>query len=97
MVRRPHLQCGERQFDSKLTLTTLTTLPPARPDQYSSPVRTYQVPKKMCELCREKPATVPDRSQVGRPINRVCSSCHALRLSGDMKRIFDLQQKRQMK
>ena len=50
--------------------------------------------KKMCEICGEKPATVPDRERMGRLINRVCSSCHALRLAGDMKRILELHEKR---
>lgn len=50
--------------------------------------------KKMCEICGEKPATVPDRQRLGRLINRVCSSCHALRLAGDMKRIMELHEKR---
>jgi len=52
------------------------------------------VAKKMCEICGEKPATVPDRERMGRLINRVCSSCHALRLAGDMKRILELHEKR---
>lgn len=50
--------------------------------------------KKMCEICREKPATVPDRERMGRLIKRVCLSCHALRLVGDMKRIMELHEKR---
>ncbi len=50
--------------------------------------------KKMCEICGEKPATVPDRERMGRLINRVCSSCHALRLSGDIKRILELHEQR---
>ena len=45
--------------------------------------------KKMCEICGEKPATVPDRERAGRLTNRVCQSCHALRLAGDMKRILE--------
>ena len=49
--------------------------------------------KKMCEICGERPATVPDRERMGRLINRVCSSCHALRLAGDMKRILELREK----
>lgn len=49
--------------------------------------------KKMCEICGEKPATVPDRERMGRLINRVCSSCHALRLAGDLKRILELHEK----
>ena len=39
---------------------------------------------KMCELCKTRPATVPDRNCMGRPINRVCSDCHAARLRGDL-------------
>jgi hypothetical protein len=50
--------------------------------------------KKKCELCGERPATVPDRERVGRPVNSVCSSCHALRLAGDMKRILGLRGRR---
>jgi hypothetical protein len=50
--------------------------------------------KKLCEICGEKPATVPDRERMGRLINRVCSSCHALRLAGDMKRIMELHEQR---
>jgi hypothetical protein len=50
--------------------------------------------KKKCEICGERPATVPDRERMGRPINRVCSSCHALRLAGDMKRILELREKK---
>ena len=50
--------------------------------------------KKMCKICGERPATVPDREQMGRRINRVCSSCHALRLAGDMNRILELHEKR---
>jgi hypothetical protein len=44
--------------------------------------------KKMCEICRAKPATVPDRERMGRLINRVCSDCHAARLRGDMEYIM---------
>jgi hypothetical protein len=50
--------------------------------------------KKMCEICGEKPATVPDREQIGQLVNRVCLSCHSLRLAGNMKRIFELHEKR---
>jgi hypothetical protein len=52
--------------------------------------------KKLCEICGKNPATVPDRECMGRLINRVCSSCHALRLAGDMKRIIALQRGRDM-
>ena len=50
--------------------------------------------KKMCEVCGQKPATVPDRERMGRLINRVCQSCHALRLAGDLKRILELHDRR---
>ena len=52
--------------------------------------------KKMCEICGKEPATVPDRERPGRLINRVCRSCHTLRLAGDMKRILELRDKRRM-
>lgn len=50
--------------------------------------------KKMCEICGVNPATVPDRERMGRPVNRVCSSCPGLRLIGDLSRIMELRQRR---
>jgi hypothetical protein len=50
--------------------------------------------KKMYEICGEKPATVPDRERMGRPIKRVCLSCHSRRLIDDMKYIVELHEKR---
>ncbi len=50
--------------------------------------------KKMCEICGDNPATIPDRERMGRPINRICRSCHALRLSGDIERIMELHKRR---
>jgi hypothetical protein len=52
------------------------------------------MPRKMCELCGKNPATVPDRNRMGRPINRVCGSCHGLRLAGDMARILQIRAER---
>ena len=52
------------------------------------------MPKKLCEICNENPATVPDRDRPGRLINRVCQSCHALRLRGDWAKIMALRKKR---
>lgn len=43
---------------------------------------------KLCIMCHERKATVPDRERMGRPINRVCSQCHAERLRGDFERIL---------
>lgn len=41
--------------------------------------------KKKCEICGQRPATVPDRDRPGRPVSRICSECHRSRLAGDMK------------
>jgi hypothetical protein len=49
--------------------------------------------KKMCEICGKNPATVPDRERPGRLINRICKSCHMLRLRGDMDHILELHKK----
>lgn len=46
---------------------------------------------KLCEICKEKPATLPDRERMGRPIKRICHDCHALRLQGDVKKILELR------
>jgi hypothetical protein len=45
---------------------------------------------KMCELCRLRPATVPDRNRPGRLVNRVCTQCHGRRLVGDLRHIIAL-------
>ena len=44
---------------------------------------------KMCEVCKQNPATVPDRERMGRPIKRICKSCHGNRLEGDIRAIFE--------
>jgi hypothetical protein len=49
---------------------------------------------KLCEICDERPAAVPDRERMGRPIKRVCRECHAQRLAGDMREIMRLRKKR---
>ena len=41
--------------------------------------------RKKCVICGERPATVPDRERMGRPINRLCTDCHGARLIGDLK------------
>lgn len=53
--------------------------------------------KKMCEICGKNPVTVPNRDHQGRLVNRVCSSCHVLRLAGDWKRIMELRKIRSIK
>lgn len=40
---------------------------------------------RRCEVCGLNPATVPDRRRPGRRINRLCESCHAQRLAGDLE------------
>ena len=52
---------------------------------------------KLCEICGDLPATVPDRERIGRPINRVCSRCHRLRLAGDLELILELIRKKTAK
>jgi len=44
-------------------------------------------PKRLCIICHERPAEVPDREQPGRPINRLCRKCHGARLAGDLRTI----------
>lgn len=43
--------------------------------------------KKLCVICKTRPATVPDRNRPGRPINRLCSECHATRLQEDFVKL----------
>lgn len=49
--------------------------------------------KKLYEICDEKLAPGPDRERMGRLINRMRSSCDALRLPGNMERILELHEK----
>jgi hypothetical protein len=44
--------------------------------------------EKRCIVCGVGPREVPDREQMGRPIKRVCRSCHRLRLVGDIREIL---------
>lgn len=46
---------------------------------------------KMCEICGLRPAAVPDRERAGDYSHRICSSCHARRLLGDIQKIRDDQ------
>ena len=45
--------------------------------------------ERACILCRRRPAELPDRERMGRPIKRVCRECHRERLRGDMARVVD--------
>ena len=46
---------------------------------------------RKCILCRERPAEVPDREQMGRLIKRVCRQCHGERLRGDLVEVLKVQ------
>ena len=45
--------------------------------------------KRLCKLCGQRPAEVPDRDNLGRPIKAICRECHAQRLGGDLERVLD--------
>ncbi len=49
---------------------------------------------KLCILCNERPATIPDRYRMGRLINRICKECHSARLRNDIKEIMRHKNKR---
>lgn len=50
---------------------------------------------KMCVVCGERPAEVPDRNEgMGRRINKICRQCHGKRLAGDMSAILAEHEKR---
>ena len=50
----------------------------------------------ICKLCRQRPATVPDRNRTAsvRFRREVCSDCHAERLRGDLLAIIDHERRR---
>lgn len=54
-----------------------------------------------CVLCLRRPAEVPDRERMGKPVKRVCGECHKKRLLDDIKSIlayqFDPETKRFIK
>ena len=50
--------------------------------------------KTKCILCGVGPREVPDRERMGRPIKRVCRSCHAARLRSDLDYILQVRQQR---
>ena len=43
--------------------------------------------KRLCIVCRERLAELPDRNAMGRPIKKVCRQCHSDRLQNDLKRV----------
>ena len=48
-------------------------------------------PVRLCYLCRQRPAAVPDRERMGRQIKTVCRECHAGRLCGDLRQILAMR------
>jgi hypothetical protein len=39
---------------------------------------------RLCMVCHTRPAEVPDREAMGRPIKKVCGQCHGGRLALDV-------------
>lgn len=46
-----------------------------------------------CIVCHERPAEVPDRNTMSLR-KKVCRQCHALRLTGDLRRVLEVHAKR---
>ena len=53
---------------------------------------------RLCIVCHVRPAAVPDRNLggIGRPIKKVCSECHAVRLKGDIERVLEAHARRKL-
>lgn len=48
-------------------------------------------PARLCSLCRERPADLPDRNRPGAiKIRMICGECHAAQLREDLRRIAAL-------
>lgn len=47
----------------------------------------------LCILCREREATIPDRNTMSLR-KKVCSVCHSQRLTGDLKVVLALHEKK---
>lgn len=43
---------------------------------------------KKCIICNKNRAVIPDRNSPGRPIKKLCESCHNERLRNDLKRLL---------
>ncbi len=45
---------------------------------------------RLCKLCRQRPAAVPDRESNSLTHRKlICRECHTLRLAGDMREIAE--------
>ena len=49
---------------------------------------------RKCIVCGIGEPAVPDRNVMGRPIKKVCRSCHAARLRGDLEYIMKVQKEK---
>jgi hypothetical protein len=49
---------------------------------------------RLCVVCRERPAAVPDRNRPWSTQKRVCRQCHAARLIGDLKTVLKEHERR---
>ena len=49
---------------------------------------------KLCVLCHKRPAVLPDRNRMGRPISRICRECQAARLNGDLLHVLEVEHER---
>jgi hypothetical protein len=52
---------------------------------------------RLCILCGQRPAEVPDRERMGKPIKRVCTKCHRERLAYDLAVICREHMRREAK
>ena len=46
---------------------------------------------RLCEKCHERPAEVPDRERMGRPIKRICGPCHRGEITFDVVAAIAIQ------
>lgn len=44
--------------------------------------------RRLCIVCKERPAQRPLREGTGRPIKRVCEHCHDTKLRSDLHKIM---------
>jgi hypothetical protein len=54
------------------------------------------VKPRLCKLCHQRPAAVPDRDRPRR-YNEICADCHARRLANDLAIVLAYNQQRKAK
>jgi hypothetical protein len=50
--------------------------------------------RRLCTVCREREAVLPDRNREPSQIRRICRECHAERLRGDLRHVLAVEAKR---